>query len=129
MIRQLSDNDAARVEEIFRKQGFVYTLPRCADFLESVAIDDEGLQIAVAARPTVELYLFADPEWGTPGERNAALKFLHREMAARLRARGVQDAHMWVPPQLSRFTKRLVRNYGWELIGPEWPCLTRLTNV
>jgi hypothetical protein len=129
MIRQLTDQDSERVQEIFRAQGLAYALPRVSDFIEALAVDDNGLQAALAARPTVEMYLLCDPKWGTPGMRAMSLRLLQRGMSARLRARGIQDQHMWIPPQLASFTKRLIRDEGWELLGPEWPCLTRSTSI
>ena len=69
--------------------------------------------MAALARLTCEIYLLADPHAGTPRQRYSRLIELHRAGAADLRARGLADAHAWLPPRIAaRFGRRL-ESLGW----------------
>lgn len=74
---------------------------------------EQKIVMAALARLTCEIYLLADPHAGTPRRRYARLLALHRAAAADLRARGLDDAHAWLPPRIAaRFGRRL-ENLGW----------------
>ena len=119
--------DWQRLQEIFEAQGFDYTLPPESAFLESSTFVADGqIQMAILARPTVELYMLSDKGWGTPGMRFLALRAVHEDMRKKLVARGIQDAHVWLPPEVERpFGSRLRRSFQWA--PSRWKCYERGT--
>jgi hypothetical protein len=108
-------------------QGFAYDLPDLANplFLSKLVVEDDAGRLAMASlvRLTSEVYLLADPRAGTPRERWHLLLALHAAAERDARARGLDDAHCWLPPQVARsFGRRLLR-LGWR--RPLWTCFAR----
>lgn len=129
-VRECQESDLPRLREIFAKQGFEYDFPdlAAAQFVaKQVVVDDNDVvQMAVCARQTVELYMLADGEWSTPKWRFEALKAIHESMRKDLAAKGFEDAHLWLPPQLVKsFSRRLMRCFRWR--RPVWADLCRDT--
>jgi hypothetical protein len=127
-IREIRSDDEPRLREIFAAQHFDYEFPKLdsPEFLATVVIcDDQSRPVmAVAARRTVELFLLADPKWGTPRWRLEALQITHNAMRSKLKQIGVQDAHIWVPPDICKsFGRRLMRMFGWK--RQLWPSFSR----
>ena len=113
-------------EKIEALNRFDYRLPNISEFCAGKMVQSEGNPVVVVlARPTVELYLLSDPEWESPAQRFNALRLIHDEMAAELKKLGYNDAEMWIPPEVSNFSKRLVRSFGWSKMRPKWTCLAR----
>jgi|SRR5579875_497609 len=77
------------------------------------AAHPQKIVMAALARLTCEIYLLADPRSGTPRRRYARLLALHRAAAADLRARGLDDAHAWLPPRIAERFGRRLQNLGW----------------
>lgn len=134
-VREYKDADLDALLAMHRSQGFEYPFPHLRDPLfvsklvlcEGGSADSSGqkrregncssaegkIVMAALARLTCEIYLLADPHAGTPRQRYARLLELHRAGAADLRARGLSDAHAWLPPRIAaRFGRRL-ENLGW----------------
>jgi hypothetical protein len=115
-IRPYSEQDLSRIQAIHRRQGLAYELPDLDDpiFFSKTVLEHEGEVImAVAARMTAEVYLLVDPEAGTPAERWVRFQKLHRAVETDVLRHGLDDAHCWLPPELSKsFAKRLAR-LGW----------------
>jgi hypothetical protein len=119
--RDLQLKDIPQVKELFARSGLDYTFPDLgADALQhnfpvaKVILDGDKVVTAVLCRRTVEVYLFADPEWKSPGWRAAALDQIHGDVNDALAAQGIEDAHAWIPPQLCKsFVRRLKRRFGW----------------
>ncbi len=129
-LRPLRESDIPRLRELYELQGFAYPFPEFASqpWAACWAIVDEAdcVMEAVAARYTVELYLFADPRWKTPRWRFEAFRQLHEQIRLSLLALGLKDAHCWIPPQLEKsFARRLRNGFGWMRNG--WLCLSRTT--
>lgn len=123
-IREYRSADLPGLRQMHAKQGFRYDLPDIDDasfLLRAVVEDDVGEPVmAVLARLTSEVYLLADPEAGTPRDRWQWLLSLHQAATQEAWRRGFDDAHCWLPPQISRsFGKRLLR-LGWS--QPAWTC-------
>jgi len=124
-VREYNDADLGALVAMHRAQGFDYALPDLADpiFVSKLVLEDgdsggagndaSKIVMASLARLTCEMYLLVDPDAGTPRERYARLLELQRAGAADLRARGLDDAHAWLPPQIAkRFGCRL-EGLGW----------------
>ncbi|MGH9709802.1 MAG: hypothetical protein ACRD37_04585, partial [Candidatus Acidiferrales bacterium] len=104
-------------------QGFEYALPDLADpiFVSKLVMEDEDgggnnehkIVMAALARLTCEMYLLVDPKAGTPRERYARLLELQHAGANDLRARGLDDAHAWLPPPIAKRFGRRLEGLGW----------------
>jgi len=129
-VRQCESADFPQLTRLFEEHGFSYVLPDRREFVAAQVIDDNGVQMAILARPTVELYMLSNPTWKTPQMRFEALSKLHESMRLELRSKGFRDVHVWVPPQKKSFVQRLKKSFGWTGDGsPEWTCLTRSTEA
>jgi hypothetical protein len=106
-----------------------------------VVEDDDGYAVmASLARLTCEMYLLVDRDYGdrsggtngedagggparrspqgaggvgNPRERYAHLVALHRAGEQDLLARGLEDAHAWLPPPIARRFGRRLESLGW----------------
>ena len=124
-IREYSEADLGVLVALHRAQGFEYPFPDVNDpiFVSKLVVEDgkeggEGNQspkivMAALARLTCEMYLLADPRAGTPRERYDRLLALHWAGAADLRARGLDDAHAWLPPSIAKRFGRRLESLGW----------------
>ena len=117
LVREYTDADLEALVAMHAAQGFDYPFPdlRHPIFVSKLVLEDEAGRpvMAALARLTCEMYLLADPNAGTPLERHARLLELHRAGAKDLRARGLHDAHAWLPPRIAqRFGRRLAA-LGW----------------
>lgn len=124
-IREYSEADLGALVALHRAQGFEYPFPDVNDpiFVSKLVVEDgkeggEGNQspkivMAALARLTCEMYLLADPRAGTPRERYDRLLALHWAGAADLRARGLDDAHAWLPPSIAKRFGRRLESLGW----------------
>ncbi|HKV27714.1 MAG TPA: hypothetical protein VJN90_05520, partial [Candidatus Acidoferrales bacterium] len=110
-IREYNEADLDALVAMHRAQGFDYALPDLADpiFVSKLVVEDEEagagndehkIVMAALARLTCEMYLLVDPKAGTPQERYTRLLELQRAGAKDLRARGLDDAHAWLPPPI-----------------------------
>jgi len=124
-IREYTEADLGALVAMHRAQGFEYPFPDVNDpiFVSKLVVEDGGengegnragkIVMASLARLTCEMYLLADPHSGTPRERYARLLELHRAGAADLRARGLDDAHAWLPPPIAQRFGRRLASLGW----------------
>jgi hypothetical protein len=117
LIRPYTESDLDALLRIHAAQGFDYAFPNLDDplFVSKIIVeDDAGLPtMAALARLTCEMYLLADPDAGTPRTRFESLLALHQAGASDLRARGLEDAHAWLPPRISRRFGRRLAALGW----------------
>ena len=118
-IRVYEESDLDALRAIHTKQGFSYPFPDLANplFLTKLVLgrEEAGKGIAGAAllRLTAEAYLLLDPEVGSPRERWESLLALHEATRRDALARGLEDVHAWLPPDIAKkFGKRLTR-LGW----------------
>lgn len=99
------------------QQGFDYEFPNIDDplFLSKIVLQDGAGEIAMAvlARLTCEIYLLMEPGKGTPWERFERLASLQKAGVSDLRARGLHDAHAWLPPPIGRRFGRRLESLGW----------------
>lgn len=117
LIRQFTDDDLQALKRMHSRQGFEYAFPDVSDpiFVSKLVLEDDDSRIAMAslARLTCEMYLMIDPSLGTPQDRFLGITALHQAGERDLVSRGLDDAHAWLPPEISRrFGKRL-EALGW----------------
>ena len=116
-IREFTPADLDALRRMHAQQGFDYDFPNLADplFLSKLVVEDASGRPVMAslARLTCEMYLLVDPRAGTPRDRYARLLALHAAGERDLLARGLEDAHAWLPPSIAkRFGRRLLA-LGW----------------
>jgi hypothetical protein len=123
LIREYTDADLAALERMHAAQGFGYPFPDVADpiFLSKLVVEDDAGQPVMASlvRMTAEVYLLMDRSAAPPKASWERLLALHAAAERAARARGLADAHAFLPPQIERtFARRLVR-LGW--VKDPWP--------
>lgn len=103
-------------------QGFDYEFPDLGDpiFVSKLVLEDDAGEPAMAAvaRLTCEMYLLVNREplpanAVSPRERYAQLLALHDAGQRDLVARGLDDAHAWLPPAIAKRFGRRLTQLGW----------------
>ena len=116
-VRAYTESDLDALRRMHARQGFDYAFPNLADpiFVSKLVVEDDAGRAVMAslARITCEMYLLTDPEAGNPRERYACLLELHRAGEQDLLARGLDDAHAWLPPQIAKRFGRRLAALGW----------------
>jgi hypothetical protein len=125
-IREYGDADLAALRRMHASQGFAYPFPDLRDpiFVSKLVLEDDAGRPAMAslARLTCEMYLLVDrdvnrdaeaAEATSPRERHAQLLALHDAGQRDLIARGLDDAHAWLPPQIAKRFGRRLSTLGW----------------
>ena len=115
-VRQYVASDLDHLRQMHAAQGFDYAFPDVTDplFLSKLVVEDSGRPVmACLARLTCEIYLLVDREAGSPSERFRWLLDLHRAGEADLAARGLEDAHAWLPPPIAKRFGRRLEAFGW----------------
>jgi hypothetical protein len=117
LIREYTPADLDALRRMHARQGFDYAFPDLADpiFVSKLVVEDGDGRAVMAslARLTCEMYLLADPGAGNPRERYARLLSLHLAGERDLVARGLDDAHAWLPPPIARRFGRRLEALGW----------------
>lgn len=118
-IRPYEESDLEALHAIHARQGFGYAFPYLGNplFLTKLVLGAEeggkGIVGASLLRLTAEAYLLLDPEEGTPRERWQWLLGLHEATRRDAIARGLEDVHAWLPPEIAvKFGRRLTK-LGW----------------
>jgi hypothetical protein len=116
-VREYTPADLDALRRMHVSQGFDYAFPDLADpiFVSKLVVeDDEGRPVMSSlARLTCEMYLLAEPGEGKPRERYARMLALHAAGERDLLARGLDDAHAWLPPAVARHFGRRLESLGW----------------
>jgi hypothetical protein len=115
-VRAYNQADLDALRRMHARQGFDYAFPNIADpiFVSKLVVEDAGRAVmASLARLTCEMYLLADPGEGKPRERYAWLAELERAGERDLLARGLDDAHAWLPPPIAKRFGRRLETFGW----------------
>ncbi len=125
LVREYTPSDFDALRRMHASQGFDYAFPNLADpiFVSKLVVENTDGRVVMAslARLTCEIYLLLDRE----GERNSGadksgarerhlrLVALHRAGENDLLARGLDDAHAWLPPSIARRFGRRLESLGW----------------
>ena len=125
-IREYDDADLAALRRMHASQGFAYPFPDLRDpiFISKLVLEDNVGRPAMAslARLTCEIYLLVDrdekrdgkvADATSPRERYAQLLALHDAGERELIARGLNDAHAWLPPHIAKRFGRRLTALGW----------------
>jgi hypothetical protein len=116
-IREYTHADLDALRRIHAQQGFDYAFPDLADplFVSKLVVEDGAGRAVMAslARLTCEMYLLVATGEGNPRERYARLLALHRAGERDLLARGLRDAHAWLPPPIAKKFGRRLAALGW----------------
>ena len=116
-VRACTDADLEELKRIHAASGFPYVFPNLSDplFVSKLVLENAegGVKMAAMARLTCEMYLLVNR-----GERNARRRWrdllaLHAAGAADLTAKGLEDAHAWLPPVIARRFGRRLETLGW----------------
>jgi hypothetical protein len=117
LVREYRDGDLEALLRMHARQGFDYAFPDISDpiFLSKLVVEDPSGRAVMAslARLTCEMYLLVDPQAGSPRERYARLLALHNAGERDLLARGLDDAHAWLPPPIAKGFGRRLAALGW----------------
>jgi len=122
-IREYTEADLDSLRRLHAQQGFDYAFPDLRDpiFVSKLVLEDDAGQVAMAslARLTCEMYLLLNRDVATtkpagyPQERYAQLLALHKAGEQDLLARGLDDAHAWLPPPIAKRFGRRLASLGW----------------
>jgi hypothetical protein len=123
-IREYTDADFTALKKLHNGSGFDYVLPPMESFYSKRVVDNDRLGMAVLQRLSSEVYLICDPDWRTPAWRLEAIRQLHSVCTTDALLAGAQEAHVFLPPDMRNFGKRLVR-FGWSMNRPEWPSYSK----
>ena len=117
IVREYKEGDLDALRRMHAQQGFDYPFPDLANplFVSKLVVeDDEGRAVmASLARLTCEMYLLVTPGEGKPRERYDRLLALHSAGERDLLARGLHDAHAWLPPPIANKFGRRLTALGW----------------
>ena len=147
LIREYKKSDLDALRRMHASQGFDYPFPDIEDpiFVSKLVLEDDlGCPVmASLARLTCEMYLLVDRD-GERAKQNGCnppqssgsraqarqlygrLLALHAAGERDLLARGLDDAHAWLPPIARRFGRRL-EALGWVRDDAWTPYCRRLT--
>lgn len=117
-IREYTDGDLETLREMHARAGAGYAFPNVSDplFVSKLVLQDERGEVVMAtlARLTCEMYLLIDrAEASEPRETYRRITDLHRAGEQDLLARGLEDAHAWLPPGIARRFGRRLEALGW----------------
>jgi len=135
LVREYKESDLDALRRMHASQGFDYPIPDIDDpiFVSKLVLEDDSGCAAMAslARLTCEMYLLVDRD-AERAKQNSGGKLSHSTCSraqARQRydwllalhaagerdlfARGLDDAHAWLPPPIARRFGRRLEALGW----------------
>jgi hypothetical protein len=143
-VREYTESDLDALRAMHRSQGFEYPFPDLGDpiFVSKLVLEDDCRRpmMAALARVTCEMYLLIDRTHVTerPPRSSAPrasprllyewLLALHAAGERDLLARGLDDAHAWLPPSIAKRFGRRLEALGWVRDDAWTPYCRRLKN-
>jgi hypothetical protein len=117
LVREYTNEDLDALRRMHAVQGFDYAFPNLSDpiFVSKLVVEDDERRPVMAslARVTCEMYLLLDSGAGKPQERYDRLLALHNAGERDLFARGLDDAHAWLPAAIAKRFGRRLEALGW----------------
>ena len=123
LIREYMEADLEPLRRMHARQGFDYAFPDLRDpiFVSKLVLEDDAGRAVMAslARLTCEMYLLMDRDAenatppASPQDRYTRLLALHQAGEQDLLARGLDDAHAWLPPAIAKRFGRRLAALGW----------------
>ncbi len=117
LIREYKKSDLDVLRRMHAQQNFDYDFPNLGDpiFVSKLVVENSAGRPVMAslARLTCEMYLLLDPEQGSPRDRYERLLALHAAGERDLLARGLEDAHAWLPARIARRFGQRLESLGW----------------
>ncbi len=140
-IREYTPADLAALRALHAAQNFDYAFPDLADplFVSKLVLEEDRspsstssnatpiaaadaaassaahahITAAFLLRLTCEAYLLLDPHCGTPRQRWQRIVALQVAATRDAYAKGLADAHCWLPPRIARTFGRRLAALGW----------------
>lgn len=125
-VRAYEERDLQRLRAIHAAQGFGYGFPDVSEplFVSKLVAEheqgsgdsvgrEESIVAASLLRLTAEAYLLLDPRAGTPRQRWEWLLQLQEAAERDAWARGLEDVHAWLPPEIAAKFGRRLEKLGW----------------
>jgi hypothetical protein len=112
--------DLERIERIWRRQGFDYSMPDLDDPVFAIGKVAEDGSAAAFVKIVGEAYLFLDPNRGTPFDRWRTLLTLHAEVREECAALGISEVGCVLPPGLPKAFHRRLARLGWIDEPEDW---------
>jgi hypothetical protein len=117
-IREYTEADLEALRKMHAQSGFDYAFPDLRNplFVSKLVVEDAAGEPVMAslARLTCEMYLLVGRD-GTarPRDIHERILELHRAGERDLAARGLEDAHAWLPPTIAKRFGRRLESLGW----------------
>ena len=120
--RALKQSDIPILRQMAEVSGFPYPDPLKLEAIRVVVDDEDRPIMAAGAERLIQAYLWCG-DFQRPHAKVFALRLLHEDMIARLKAKGYDGIEAFLPPTLAkRFARRLEKTFGWK---PNWPSWNR----
>lgn len=122
-IRNYEPSDLERVKEIHEASKIDYVLPNFSSplfLVTKVMLVDGVIRMLGGGYLQAEVYLVADPEWDEPARKLEAIQELDRVVMEELWLQGIDQACLWLPPNMDRFGKRLIEDLNFQRDRDGW---------
>jgi len=131
MIRDFKIEDLPEIQRIHKELNLNYPLPNLLSPLwvvTKVYEENGSVRAALGAWLQVEYYLLLDKsKWSDPKQKHEVLKELSKEVEKDLYwLKGIEQACIWLPPNMKRFGKRLEKDFGFTPDRDGWKVYSKL---
>lgn len=131
IIRNYEPEDLVEIQRIHKELNLDYALPNLSSPLwvvTKVLEVDGKVRAALGAWVQVELYLLLDKSnWADPKGKLEALKELDKHVVNDLYwLKGIEQACLWLPPNMGRFGKRLKKEFGFTPDRDGWVVYSKM---
>ena len=119
-VRALKQSDIPILRKMAEASGFPYPDPLKLEAIRVVSDDEDRPLMAAGAERLIQAYLWCG-DFQRPHAKVFALRLLHDDMVAVLRAKGYTSIEAFLPPTLvKRFARRLEKTFKWTRNWPSW---------
>jgi hypothetical protein len=124
MVRDMRSEDIETVKDIYKAQGFDYSIPDLTSpliLVKKVREVDGRVVAACLLRITAETFLIT---MGSPVEKGRAIEELQPEVLREAYEKGLSEIVCVIPPEISEFFAPALVRMGWQRTK-EWPMYQR----